>query len=157
MNKHYNIIKNAKQWDITLHDCVKQSVYGMLVLSDGTKIYGKNSQFVKINECPRTVPGTSSYEPCTSVCQQVTHAERDAIWKALSLGYDVTGSTMYLTGHWVCCDECRSSMKVTGVKECYLLNTGDTVINYVSFENDEPLGIMDKDYGTAMEAYNKEI
>ncbi len=154
MCKNCEIIRESNKWDSTLHSCVKQSVHSMLVLKDGTKIYGKNSQQVKVTECPRVTLGISDYTPCDTVCKQQTHAERDAIWKAMSLGYDVKDSVMFLTGHWVCCDECRSSMKVTGVKECYLLNSGDTIINYVDFDNEEPLGIMDKDYTTAMEAYN---
>jgi deoxycytidylate deaminase len=125
----------------------------MLVLKDGTKIYGKNSQQTKVTECPRVTLGVSDYGPCDAVCHQQTHAERDAIWKALSMGYDVEGSTMFLTGHWICCDDCRRSMKVTGVKECYLLNSGDKIINYVDFSSDAALGIMDKDYTEAMQDY----
>jgi len=150
------IIKEARRWDTGLHDCVKQEVFSMLVLKDGTKIYGKNSQQVKVTECPRVTLKVSDYTPCDTVCKQQTHAERDAIWKAMSLGFDTKDSVMFLTGHWVCCDECRSSMKIAGVKECYLLNKGDTIINYVSFENDDRLGIMDKDYNTAMADYKAE-
>jgi deoxycytidylate deaminase len=128
----------------------------MLVLVDGTKIYGKNSQWTEVKECPRVTLGVSDYTPCDDVCNQITHAERDAIWKALSMGFDIEGSTMFLTGHWVCCDDCRRSMKVVGVKECYLLNSGDKIVNYVSFENDEELGIMDKEYSEALEAYKND-
>ena len=148
-----NIINKSNEWDANLHSCVKQSVHSMLVLTNGTKIYGKNSQQTKVTECPRVTLGISDYTPCDDICHQQTHAERDALWKAQSLGYDTKDSVMFLTGHWVCCDECRQAMKTYGVKECYLINSGDKIINYVSFKNNEPLGIMDKDYSEAMKDY----
>jgi deoxycytidylate deaminase len=125
----------------------------LLVLKDGTEIYGKNEQFRKVDKCPRVEQNRKDYELCDTACVQVTHAERDAIWKAISLGFDTRGATMFLTGHWICCDDCRRSMKVAGIKECYLINDNDKIINYVSFENDEALGIMDKDYTEAMNDY----
>ncbi len=156
MCKSCEIINQSNLWDSTLHSCVKQSVHSMLVLKDGTKVYGRNSQQVKMDECPRVKYNIKDYTPCDMMCKQQTHAERDALWKAQSLGFDTKDSVMFLTGHWVCCDECRQAMKTYGVKECYLLNSGDKIINYVSFENDEPLGIMDKDYSEAMEGYYAE-
>lgn len=147
---------NAWSWNSGLHKCVKQSVEAMLVLADGTKLYGSNAQYTDCSVCPRVTHNESGYELCDTDCKQVNHAERDAIHRAHSLGLDMKGSSMYLTGHWVCCDECRLVMKLNGIKEAILVNTGDTIINYVDFDNDAELGIMDKDYGEAMKAYNKD-
>lgn len=142
-----------KKQDNVGYDCVKQSVYACLSLTNGVKVYGQNWQFTEVKECPRVTMGVSDYTPCETVCNQFTHAERDAIWKAISLGYDVKGATMTLTGHWVCCDDCRSSMKAVGIKEAILINENDKIINRVSFDNNEELGIMEKDYSEALEAY----
>ena len=128
MCKSCKIINNSNKFSVG-YSCVKQSVHSLLVLKDGTEIYGKNEQFRKVDKCPRIEQGRKDYELCDTACVQVTHAERDAIWKAISLGFDTKGATMFLTGHWVCCDDCRRSMKVAGIKECYIINDNDKIIN----------------------------
>ena len=156
MCKNHNlsneIISGSKMFNIGYFPCVKQSVEAMLVLKDGTKIYGSNVQEINKSVCPRVRDGVSDYKLCDSECMQVNHAERDAIMKAIKWGYDTTDSVMYLTGHWICCDECRIVMSKNGIREAILVNDKGLVINHVEFDG-SPLGIMEKDYAEGLEAY----
>lgn len=152
LSKH--IIAKAAMWNTGYFDCVKQSVQAMLVLANGIKVYGSNVQETKKSVCPRVELNIKDYTPCDSMCHQVNHAERDAIMKAFKLGYDLKDSTMYLTGHWVCCDECRLVMAKNGIKEAILVNDKGLVINTVIFDGSE-LGVMELDYGEALKAYKE--
>jgi deoxycytidylate deaminase len=154
MNLSDHIKAKAWEWNKGYFKCVKQSVEAMLVLSNGIKIYGSNAQETHKEICPRVELDIADYKPCDSMCNQVNHAERDAIMKAFKLGYDLKDSTMYLTGHWVCCDECRLVMAKNGIKEAILVNDEGLVINTVVFDG-TPLGTMELDYAEALLAYKE--
>jgi len=152
-----SIIEHSWSVNNSAFRCVKQSVEAMLVLANGLKFYGSNSQTVEKTVCPRVALNISSYEPCITMCKQSFHGETNAISNANKTNQDLKDSVMYLTGHWVCCDNCRKVMKQNGVKYAILLNSSDRVINFVDFRNDETLGIMDHDYTTAMKNYKEMI
>ncbi len=107
-----------------LHKCIKQTVVATIITKCGETISGFNGiKNLEITECPRVVANIATgvgYELCKDVCNQVGHAEIEAIKN--SKGYDLTGATMYLTGHTYCCDNCLEAIKNSGISKVYVVS-----------------------------------
>jgi hypothetical protein len=52
-----------------------------------------------------------------------------AVKDAIKNGFDPKGSTLYLYGHWWCCQDCWQEMIDKGVKYIYLLDKSWEVFN----------------------------
>lgn len=110
-----------------LSGCVKQRT-GAVVVSPSSGILGRgnNDTTFRPDTCPRDTAGCKTgegYGLCQEVCGQRPgrHAERDAIADALSRGPIAEGSTLYLYGHWWCCEPCWDAMLGAGINRVYLL------------------------------------
>lgn len=97
--------------------CAKQVVKATVVCKNGTHFsstnYCKNPQAV----CPREIAGFKSgegYSLCKTVCQQVGHAEQNAIAFA---GKKSKDATLFLEGHTYACDGCKKAAKQAGIKQ----------------------------------------
>lgn len=64
-------------------------------------------------QCPRLAG--EDYAKCKTVCQQVGHAEMDAIDKARAAGLALRGSTAVLDGHTYMCRTCQEALWDAGV------------------------------------------
>ena len=115
--------------------CLKQEVYAMIKTPLGEKIYGGNFIQNNVGVCPRDQLGFKSgegYHLCSDVCNQVSHAEVDAIKNAMKENIDITGSTLFLVGHTYCCDECLGKMANAGISQCIILNEkNESIKNYI--------------------------
>jgi deoxycytidylate deaminase len=109
--------------------CVKQPT-GAVVVS-GVEIIGMGTNAGKrVEECPRWgSPTGENYGPCRSVCMQEGHAEVMAIRNALSLGHEVTGTDLYLYGHWWCCEDCWRKIISAGIKRVFLMENSWELFN----------------------------
>lgn len=125
MYKKQEIIDGYKSIYPTLLPCLKSAVYVLLVTVDGQKFYGMNHiTTVGLIECPRKdFPTGQGYELCKSVCKQQAHAEVNVIHNALLAHVDVRDATMYLTGHYYCCEDCCRFMYDNGVKSIYCIDS----------------------------------
>jgi cytidine deaminase len=111
--------------------CIKAKVYAALVMPNGRVYYGANWMTVGgIEICPRVLMGTSSYEPCASICGQGTefHAERNAMWNAYYSGEtSLVGAEMFIVGHVYCCATCTQAMLEEGIVNATSLHSGVTL------------------------------
>jgi deoxycytidylate deaminase len=98
--------------------CAKQRVTCTLHLRDGTQVEGENRCRNPQRVCPRVERGMKTgegYELCQSVCQQVGHAEADALATARSFGLDLRGATAHVQGHTYYCMACQHALFAAGV------------------------------------------
>lgn len=103
--------------------CAKQSVVA-LVVTDGENYAGTNRCANPQNVCPRDVAGMQSgegYHLCKDICQQVSHAEVDAICNAGK--YKASDATIFLTGHSYACTDCKSAINNAEIKELRVINS----------------------------------
>jgi deoxycytidylate deaminase len=122
--KNY-IIENAKKDSHGYHACVKQSVYAMIKTKDGTEIFGSNKMLNDITICPREIAGCVSgegYHMCKDICNQIAHAEVDAINNSINSEISIYGATLTLVGHTYCCENCTNTMKKHGIETVIILN-----------------------------------
>ena len=94
--------------------CVKQIVVATLVTLENEVFVGTNRCMQPQVTCPREKHNMKSgegYHLCTEVCQQVGHAEVDAITQA---GEKAKGAIIYLEGHTYACENCKSSAQQAG-------------------------------------------
>lgn len=61
-------------------------------------------------------PSGTGYEHCEG-CSNANHAEVRAIRKAIENGFNPSGSTCYLWGHWWCCEPCATALVAAGIKQ----------------------------------------
>jgi len=101
--------------------CAKQETVAIIVNED--KIFiGSNWCESPQDSCPRKeLPTGIGYELCKSVCHQKAHAEIDAIAKA---GEYAKGGTLFLLGHYYCCENCKAAMDKAGIKNVVLPQKG---------------------------------
>jgi len=107
--------------------CIKQTVKALIVTTDGQEIFGSNAINNEVNECPRVVQGCptgTGYELCKTVCNQNEHAEVTALQNAKKANVDVTGATLYLTGHTYFCDNCLNNMRKAGLAKAICHDSG---------------------------------
>lgn len=99
--------------------CAKQTT--IAIIKSHNRFYvGSNWCGNPQEECPRKDMKTGEgYELCKSICEQTNHAEVDA---CLSAGSDADGGDLYLIGHYYCCDNCKKTMAVYGIKNIYIFD-----------------------------------
>lgn len=109
--------------------CVKQPTGAVIVKEH--KIIGRGTNAgIKMAECARWgSPTGTNYGPCKDICRQMGHAEAMAINDAIKNGFDSRGASLYLYGHWWCCQNCWQAMIKAGIKEVYLLDESWTLFN----------------------------
>lgn len=76
----------------------------------------------------QNVPSGQRYELCEG-CHPKNHSEPSALRDAQERGNDVVGASVYLWGHWWCCESCWQHMKDANVAHVYLLEDSDTLFN----------------------------
>lgn len=91
--------------------CAKARVYCTLVTPEGERIHGENLCANAQEKCPRA-PG-EDYTKCTTICQQMGHAEVVAIKFA---GPKARGARAYVKGHTYACRACQEALWAAGVK-----------------------------------------
>lgn len=110
--------------------CAKQPT-GAVIVKNG-EILGRGANAGKLVEvCPRVLescPTGVGYHLCKEVCEQVGHAEVSAIKDAKASGHDLRGASLYLDGHWWCCEACWGAMIEEGIAKVFLRN--DSVVLY---------------------------
>ena len=93
--------------------CAKQTTVAVII-NGGKAYYGTNWCASPQHECPRKeFPTGVGYELCKSICKQKYHAEVDA---CINAGDNANGGTLYMIGHYYCCDDCIRVMKQYGIK-----------------------------------------
>jgi deoxycytidylate deaminase len=90
--------------------CAKKRVVVYLHSKDGRVFVGENLCRNPQSACPRA-PG-EGYEKCKSVCDQVGHAEMNALAAA---GDAAIGATVLLVGHHHYCRACQEALFDAGV------------------------------------------
>jgi len=91
-------------------DCAKLVVGCTLVAADGERIFGANWCANPQEVCPRE-PG-EDYTKCTTICQQLGHAEEVALKEA---GNKAKGARAILEGHTYACRDCQEALFSAGV------------------------------------------
>ena len=95
--------------------CLKREVCAVIIDQDGKIAVGQNLiQNDTVRKCPRV--GNEGYEKCLSICNQVGHAETEAIKVAKKRNMKLNGAILYLTGHFYACYNCREACKKEGIK-----------------------------------------
>ena len=84
--------------------CTITSAFGVVAVGEN---YCRNAQAA----CPR-LPG-EGYEKCKTICDQVGHAEIDALAQA---GPRAMGTTAVVRGHTCACRECQEALFAAGVR-----------------------------------------
>lgn len=106
---------------------------GSAVVKDGAVIgLGANgSTYHQDHVCERVrrgIPTGQGYELCEG-CHPKNHSEPRAIADAIQHGHDTQGSSLYLWGHWWCCEPCWSSILKAGIDKVYLLEQSQVLFN----------------------------
>lgn len=91
--------------------CAKTTVRCTLVTPDGEKFVGTNYCENAQEKCPRE-PG-EDYTKCTTICQQVGHAEVVAVQLA---GDKAEGARAFIEGHTYACMNCQHALFGAGVR-----------------------------------------
>ena len=122
-----NKIKQDIQNNNSGYPCLKQIVGALIVTKNNDKIYGYNNINKKVDMCPREILDLKSgegYDLCHSVCKQNSHAEISAINIAKSNKLNIKGSTLFLSGHTYCCDNCLEAIHREGISKIVIIDTG---------------------------------
>jgi deoxycytidylate deaminase len=85
----------------------------------------KLQEFHRTTLCLRKVfkiPSGQKYWVCPGCAKHRHHAEGRAVRDALKNKKDISGSDLYLYGHWWCCKPCWDSMIGAGVRDVYLVD-----------------------------------
>jgi deoxycytidylate deaminase len=93
--------------------CAKRTVVCVITSSSRSVVgvnYCRNPQEV----CPRE-PG-EGYEKCKSICDQVGHAEEDALAQAKATGMELRGAVAEISGHEYACSDCQRQLYDAGIK-----------------------------------------
>ena len=94
--------------------CFKREVCAVIVNSSGEVAVGENVIYNdKIESCPRKTG--EGYEKCIVECQQMGHAETEAIRKAKLKGMEIKGATLYLHNHYKMCENCKKTCEYEGL------------------------------------------
>ncbi len=99
---------------------------GNIVASAANKSALKNKFLLNThkNWCVRRIckiPSGQKYWMCPGCAAPKNHAESHTMRKAKKAGVDLTGSDVYLWGHWWACKDCWDSMIKAGIKNVYLM------------------------------------
>lgn len=93
--------------------CAKTVVECVITTPKGWKVTGRNDCMNPQTTCPRA-PG-EDYTKCKTVCQQVGHAEEDALEQARYAGIDLNGASAMVRGHTYFCMPCQHALFKAGV------------------------------------------
>jgi len=100
--------------------CAKQTT--IAIITNGNKFWvGTNECKNPQDKCPRKGMKTGEgYELCKQICKQEFHAEVNACMKA---GIGAKGATLYLIGHYYCCEGCKRVMDEFGIAEVIICDS----------------------------------
>lgn len=131
------------------HSLDKALKTGAVVVADEVVIgRGANgSQYHEENECERVrlkMPSGQGYELCEG-CHPKNHAEPSAIEDAKARGNEakLKDASLYLWGHWWCCEPCWDAMLAANIEHVYLLEGSE-----VLFDRENPNNILATAYQT---------
>ncbi|QQR82111.1 hypothetical protein IPJ70_02370 [Candidatus Campbellbacteria bacterium] len=100
--------------------------------------FGANgSEYHKSHECERVkqnIPTGQGYELCEG-CHPKNHSEQRALADARAKGNDIAGATLYLWGHWWCCEPCWNVMIDGGIEKVCILERSEKFFNKNNPEN----------------------
>jgi len=128
---HDFITQNTLTANHSHYTCSKQSVHAMIVPLKGDIIYGMNKTLNYVTICPRVEQNMKTgegYHLCKDICDQGSHAEIDAITNAIENNIELLGSSLYLTGHTYCCDNCLNKMKIAKIKNVYVISEDNKIL-----------------------------
>ena len=94
--------------------CAKTKVFCTITDVYGRQAIGENRCENPQAICPRA-PG-EDYEKCTTICQQVGHAEIDAINVAKERNLVIDGSHAVILNHSYACRHCQEALYAAGVE-----------------------------------------
>jgi len=119
--------------------CVKQSTGAVIVIENEIVATGSNAG-LRVEICPRITEKCATgtgYHHCQETCKQEGHAEKVASKAFLnqlinqstphqSLRSDAgqanqLSPSLYLWGHWWCCEPCWDAMREAGINTVYLI------------------------------------
>jgi deoxycytidylate deaminase len=112
---------------------------GSVVVLDG-KIIGRGangSNYHETHECERVkrgIPTGQGYELCEG-CHPKNHSEPRAIADAKTRHSDLSGASLYLWGHWWCCEPCWTAIIEAGIKTVCLAEGSEHLFNKESPQN----------------------
>lgn len=121
---------------------------GSVIVRDGV-ILGRGangSTYHETNECERVkrgIPTGQGYDLCEG-CSPKNHSEPKAIADARQHTDDLTGSELYLWGHWWCCEPCWTAMQNAGIHVAKLLKNSE-----VLFNKDNPGNVVGRQFDAA--------
>lgn len=110
------------------------SMPGAAVIVRGGEMLGigaNGSDYHRLHGCERVrrgIPTGQGYELCEG-CHPKNHSEETAIQDARKRGNDVNSATMYLWGHWWCCEPCWKAMIAAGIDRVFLLERSERLFN----------------------------
>lgn len=125
-------IQEAKAY-AQAHSLDKTMPTGSVIVKDGVVIgRGANgSDYHKTHVCERVrqgIPTGQGYELCEG-CHPRNHSEPRAIQNARETGHDPMGATLYLWGHWWCCEPCWDAMVASGIDRVVLMEGSEVLFN----------------------------
>ena len=94
--------------------CAKKVVTCDIITLDGAKYTGMNICRNPQETCPRF--DNEGYEKCKIICQQVGHAEIEALMLAKAFGTNVKGATAIIKGIGYSCRNCQEELYSAGIK-----------------------------------------
>jgi deoxycytidylate deaminase len=107
-------------YKISLGSGCQLQATGAVVVRDG-KVVSLGTNVGKLQDiCPRAEkksPTGTDYHLCKEICEQISHAEVAAIRNTEK---DLTGTDMYLYGHWWICENCWNEIIKAGIKNVFL-------------------------------------
>lgn len=105
------------------------------------------SDYHKLHGCERVkrnIPTGQGYELCEG-CSPKNHSEPKAITDALLHDNDLHGATLYLWGHWWCCEPCWNAMLRVGITNVYVQEGSERLFNKDAVGN-----VVGKQFDTAV-------
>jgi deoxycytidylate deaminase len=98
-------------------ECAKRKVRCTIITADGRTFVGENSCLNPQQTCPRR--DDEGYEKCATVCQQLGHAEVNALTMLMLAGADGKGGTAFIQGHHRACSPCQEALKASGIDRIF--------------------------------------
>lgn len=113
----FNGLKSKGVYDgIPMGPCAKRQVTCTLIAPSGKRFSGGNWCRNPQKKCPRDEG--EGYEKCSSICEQVGHAEEVALMIA---GDEASGCRALISGHDYACEPCTKKLNDAGVSEISIL------------------------------------
>lgn len=91
--------------------CAKKQVKCTIVCTNGKRYVGENFCLKPQERCPREKG--EGYRKCHSICQQMGHAEENAVFLA---GSHAKGGTAIIEGIGWICRNCQETLVAAGVR-----------------------------------------